>query len=140
MGKSRKTGSGDGLGISDIDLEKSTLALLAGFGLVAIVLFFYMFMRDKPGNVIGLSILLIILSSLMMLFFLLDKLRFCPTSITDKSSNLIAGLLFGAVFFIIVLTFTEWVEEAFDGFLIVVLTALTSFSVFLLLYSLLMED
>ena len=140
MGKSRKTGSGDGLGISDIDLEKSTLALLAGFGLVAIVLFFYMFMRDKPGNVIGLSILLIILSSLMMLFFLLDKLRFCPPSITDKSSNLIAGLLFGAVFFIIVLTFTEWVEEAFDGFLIVVLTALTSFSVFLLLYSLLMED
>lgn len=123
-----------------MDLQKSTLAMLAGFGLVAIVLFFYMFMRNKPDNVIGLSILLIILSSLMMLFFLLDKLRFCPPSITDKSSNLVAGLLFGAVFFIIVLTFTEWVEEAFDGFLIVVLTALTSFSVFLLFFSLFMED
>ncbi len=123
-----------------MDLQKSTLALLAGFGLVAIVSFFYMFMRDKPGTVIGISILLIILSTLMMLFLLLDKLRFCPASITDKNSNLVAGMLFALIFFFIILTFTEWVEDAFDGFLIVILTALTSFSVFLLLYSLLMED
>jgi hypothetical protein len=140
MGIPEKTCSGDRLGISDLDLQKSTLALLAGFGLVAVISFFYLFMRDKPGVVVGLSILLIILSSMMMLFFLLDKLRFCPASITDKSSNLIAGLLFGAIFFIIILSFTEWVEDAFDGFLIVVLTALTSFSVFLLFFSLFMED
>jgi len=128
------------LGISDIDLQKSTLALLAGFGIVAVFLFFYMFMRDKSATVIGISILLIILSTLMMLFLLMDKLRFCPPSITDKNSNLVAGMLFAVVFFVIILTFTEWVKDAFDGFLIVVLTALTSFSVFLLLYSLLMEE
>ena len=123
-----------------MDLQKSTLALLAGFGLVAIISFFYMFMRDKSGTVIAISIVLIILSTLMMLFLLLDKLRFCPPSITDKNSNLVAGMLFAVIFFLIILTFTELVEDAFDGFLIVVLTALTSFSVFLLLYSLLMED
>ena len=128
------------MGISDIDLQKSTLALLAGFGIVAVFLFFYMFMRDKSATVIGISILLIILSTLMMLFLLMDKLRFCPPSITDKNSNLVAGMLFAVVFFVIILTFTEWVKDAFDGFLIVVLTALTSFSVFLLLYSLLMEE
>ena len=128
------------MGISDMDFEKSTLALLAGFGLVAIFGFFYLFMRDKPGVVVGISIVLIILSTMMMLFLLLDKLKFCPPSITDRNSNLVAGMLFAVVFLVIVVSFTEVVKDAFDGFLIVVLTALTSFSVFLLLYSLLMED
>ena len=128
------------MGISDMDFEKSSLSLLAGFGIVAIIGFFYLFMRDKPSEVIYLSVLMVILSSFMMLFFLLDKLRFCPSFITDRNSNLIAGMFFSIIFLIIVVSFTEIVEELFDAVLIVILTALTSFSVFLLLYSLLMED
>ncbi len=123
-----------------MDLQKSSLALLAGFGLVAVACFFYLFMLDKSGAVIAVSIVTVILSTLMMLFLLLDKLRFCPPSITDRNSNLIAGMLFAFIFFLVIITFTRVVEDAFDGFLIVVLTALTSFSVFLLLFSLLMED
>ena len=131
---------GDKLGIGDLDFERSTLALLAGFGLVAIGGFFYLFMRDKSTEILIISVVLIILSALTMLFFLLDKLRFCPSSITDRNSNLVAGMLFSIVFLIIIISFTEIVKEVFDGVLILVLTALTAFSVFLLLYSLLMED
>jgi hydrogenase-4 membrane subunit HyfE len=128
------------LGIGDLDFEKSSLAFLGGFGLVAIALFFYLFMRDKPGVIMALAIVVIILSTLMMLFFLFDKLKFCPPSITDRNSNLVAGMLFAIIFGLIIVTFTEVVDEAFDGLLIMVLTALTSFSVFLLLFSLMMED
>jgi hypothetical protein len=128
------------MGISDMDLEKSFLALLAGFGLVAIVGFFYLFMRDKSGIVIAIAVIAIILSTMMILFYLFDKLKFCPAFITDRNSNLVAGMLFAVIFLLIIITFTEIVEDAFDGLLIMVLTALTSFSVFLLLYSLLMED
>ena len=128
------------MGIGDLDFERSTLALLAGFGLVAIVGFFYLFMHDKSGTVLAIAILVIVLSSLTMLFYLLDKLKFCPASISDRNSNLIAGMFFAIIFLVIIITFTEIVEDIFDGVLILVLTALTSFSVFLLLYSLLMED
>jgi NADH:ubiquinone oxidoreductase subunit 2 (subunit N) len=133
-------GQGDRLGIDDIDIEKSSLAFLGGFGLVGIVGFFYLFMRDKPTEVVAISILIIILSTLTMLFFLLDKLRFSPGFITDRNSNLIAGMLFCIIFLIILISFTEIVQDAFDGVLIVILTALTSFSVFLLLFSIAMED
>lgn len=123
-----------------MDFEKSSLAFLGGFGLVAIVLFFYLFMRDKPGEIVALAVAVIILSTLMMLFYLFDKLKFCPPAITDRNSNLVAGMLFAIIFGLIIITFTEVVDEAFDGLLIMVLTALTSFSVFLLLFSLMMED
>jgi hypothetical protein len=128
------------LGIRDMDLEKSSLALLAGFGLVAIIAFFYFFMRDKPGNIIGISVLVIVLSVLMMLFLLFDKLKFCPSFITDRNSNLIAGMFFAIVFFVLIMTFTEWVEDVFDSVLIIILTALTAFTSFLLLFSLAIED
>ena len=123
-----------------MDLEKSSLALLAGFGLVAIIGFFVLFMRDKSSLVLSLAILIVILSALTMLFYLLDKLRFCPAFITDRNSNLLAGMLFAITFLVIIFSFTELLEEAFDGILIVVLAALTFFSVFLLEYSLMMED
>lgn len=128
------------MAIGELDFEKSSLALLAGFGLVAIIGFFYLFMRDKSDMLLGLAILIIILSALTMLFYLLDKLRFCPAFITDRNSNLVAGMLFAITFLVIIVTFTEIVDEAFDGILIVVLAALTFFSVFLLEYSLMMED
>jgi hydrogenase-4 membrane subunit HyfE len=128
------------VGIGDLDFEKSSLSLLAGFGLVAIAGFFYLFMREKPGDVLAISVIAIILSTMMILFFLFDKLKFCPSFITDRNSNLVAGMLFAVIFLLLIVTFTEIVEEAFDGLLIMVLTALTSFSVFLLLFSLLMED
>lgn len=114
--------------------------MLAGFGLVAIGGFFYLFMRDKPSEIIAISIIAIFLSTLMILFYLFDKLRFCPGFITDKNSNLVAGMLFAIIFLLLIITFTEIVEEAFDGLLIMVLTVLTSFSVFLLLFSLMMDD
>jgi NADH:ubiquinone oxidoreductase subunit 2 (subunit N) len=123
-----------------MDLEKSSLALLAGFGLVAIIGFFVLFMRDKSNMVLSLAILIVILSAMTMLFYLLDKLRFCPAFITDKNSNLLAGMLFAITFLVIIFSFTELLDEAFDGILIVVLAALTFFSVFLLEYSLMMED
>jgi hypothetical protein len=123
-----------------MDFRKSTLALLAGFGFIAILYFFYMLMWGKSGTVIGISLLTIILSIMMMLFLLLDKLSFCPASITETNSNLVAGMLFAIVFFMIILTFTEFDVDAFDGLLIVVLTALTSFSSFSLFYSVFMED
>lgn len=128
------------MGIDDIEFEKSSLAFLGGFGLVAIGGFFYLFMRDKPTEVVAISIIVIILSTLTMLFFLLDKLRFTPSFITDRNSNLVAGMLFAIIFLIIIISFTEIVKDAFDGVLIVVLTALTSFSVFLLLFSIGMEE
>ncbi|MEE9150434.1 MAG: hypothetical protein V3U20_01205 [Thermoplasmata archaeon] len=128
------------MAISDMDFEKSSLAMLAGFGLVGIIGFFYLFMRDKSGEIVVISVVAIILSTLMILFYLFDKLKYCPGFITDRNSNLVAGMLFAVIFLLIIITFTEIVEEAFDGLLIMVLTALTSFSVFLLLYSLMMED
>jgi multidrug transporter EmrE-like cation transporter len=128
------------LGIKDMDFEKSSLALLAGFGVVAIIAFFYFFMRDKSSTMMILSLVVIVLSIIMMLFLLFDKLKFCPSFITDRNSNLIAGMVFALVFFIIIMTFTEWVKDAFDSFLIVILTALSAFTAFLLLFSLAMED
>lgn len=128
------------MALGDMDLEKSSLALLAGFGLVAIIGFFVLFMRDKSNMVLSLAILIVILSAMTMLFYLLDKLRFCPAFITDKNSNLLAGMLFAITFLVIIFSFTELLDEAFDGILIVVLAALTFFSVFLLEYSIMMED
>ncbi len=123
-----------------MDLQKSTLALLAGFGIVAIIGFFYLFMRDKSSDILMTSILLIILASLMMLFVVFDKLKFSPASITDRNSNLVAGLLFGVIFLVLLLTYTEVAEDVFDAVLVTILTALTAFTVFLLLFSLGMED
>jgi multidrug transporter EmrE-like cation transporter len=131
---------GDKLGLRDMNFEKSFLALLAGFGVVAILAFFYFFMRDKSTTMMGLSIIVIILSILMMLFLLFDKLKFSPSGITDKNSNLVAGMVFALVFFILIMTFTEWVKDIFDSVLIVILTALTACTSFLLLYSLGMDD
>ncbi|UCE38025.1 MAG: hypothetical protein JSW00_01935 [Thermoplasmata archaeon] len=128
------------MGITDLDFEKSSLSLLAGFGLVAIAGFFYLFLRDKPVEIVAIALVAIVLSTLMILFYLFDKLKFCPAFITDRNSNLVAGMLFAVIFLLIIVTFTEIVDEAFDGLLVMVLTALTSFSVFLLLYSLMMED
>lgn len=123
-----------------MDFEKSSLALLAGFGIVAIFGFFYLFMRDKPIEILMISILLIILSAMMMLFVVFDKLKFSPAFITDRNSNLIAGLLFGIIFLVLLMTYTEFAEEVFDAVLVTILTALTAFTVFLLLFSLAMED
>jgi len=131
---------GDKLGIGDMDFEKSSLALLAGFGLVAIFGFFYLFMRDKPTDIMMISIIAIVLAALMMLFVVFDKLKFSPSFITDRNSNLIAGMIFAIIFLMLVITFTELAKELFDAVLIVILTALTAFTAFLLLYSLGMED
>jgi hypothetical protein len=123
-----------------MDFEKSSLALLAGFGLVAIFGFFYLFMRDKPTDIMMISIIAIVLAALMMLFVVFDKLKFRPSFITDRNSNLIAGMIFAIIFLMLVITFTELAKEFFDAILIVILTALTAFTVFLLLFSLGMED
>jgi hypothetical protein len=42
--------------------------------------------------------------------------------------------------FVLILTFTEWTEDIFDAVLIFILTVLTAFTTFLLLFSLGMED
>ena len=128
------------MGISDLDLQKSTLALLAGIGIVAIFGFFYLFMRDKPSDVLMIAVLLIILATLMMLFVVFDKLKFSPTFITDKNSNLVAGMLLMFIIIVLILSFTDWVKDVFDSVLITILTALTAFTVFLFLFSLGMED
>ena len=128
------------MGISDLDLQKSTLALLAGVGIVAIFGFFYLFMRDKPGDILTISVLMIILAAMMMLFVVFDKLKFSPAFITDKNSNLVAGMLLMVILIFLILTFTEWAKDVFDAVLVVILTALTAFTVFLLLFSLGMED
>jgi lipopolysaccharide export LptBFGC system permease protein LptF len=77
----------------------------------------------------------------MMLFGVFDKLRFSPASITERNSNLVAGLLFGVIFLVLLMTYTEVAAgEVFDAILVTILTALTAFTVFLLLFSLGMED
>lgn len=129
------------MGISDLDLQKSTLALLAGVGIVAIFGFFYLFMRDKPSIIFLISIFMIILAALMMLFVVFDKLKFSPAFITDKNSNLVAGMLLMFIIIMLILTFTEWAkDDVFDAVLVSILTALTAFTSFLFLFSLGIED
>ena len=128
------------MGFDDIELEKSHMALLAGFGLFAIFGFFYFFMREKSGTIYLLAIITIILSTLMMFFLLLDKTKFAPAFITDANSNLIAGMFLFSVIFLVIISFTEITTDPFDGLRILILTALTATTIFLLMTSLLLDE
>jgi hypothetical protein len=123
-----------------MDIERSSLSLLAGVGIIAIIFFFVFFMANRPGEMIMWAIVLMILSAIMMLFYLFDKLKFAPMAITDTNSNLVAGMLLAIIAFIIIMLFTGLAKELIDALLIIIITVLTSFTTFLLLFSLFMEE
>jgi ABC-type transport system involved in cytochrome c biogenesis permease subunit len=133
------------MGITDMNLQKSTLALLSGVGFMAILVFLYfMIDAERPGDVWGMCIVAIILSGLMTLFYLFDDLRIKPAFITRRNSNFVAGMLWLLVMVIIVIGFSSFTApptyQIWDGFRIFILALLSAFSVFLLLYSMFTED
>lgn len=126
------------------NLQKSTLASLAGTGFPAIGVFMAFFMVGRPLEVWITAIAAIALCALMSLFYLLPDMKFGPSSITWGVANFIAGMLWFLSLVIIAVGFmwftTPPTYELWDGFRIFILSLLSAFSVFLLLYSLFLEE
>lgn len=116
------------------------MALLAGFGFFAMFGIFYFFLRDKETTVYVLAIGAIALATLMMFFFLLDKTKFAPDFITDANSNLIAGMFLFGIIFLNIISFTEFDTDPLDDAVILLLSLLTTSTIFLFMTSLLIDE
>ena len=131
--------------MADMNLQKSTLALLSGIGFMGIVVFLYfMYEANRPLDVWIMCIVALLLSAVMTVFYLQDDLRRKPAWASRRSSNFIAGMLWLLVMVIIVIGFSSFTtpptHQLWDGFRIFIITLLSAFSVFLLLYSMFTED
>jgi len=133
------------------DMDKGKLAIIGGFGLFAIGFFFYFFMtEDYYQDIYVLALMGIIFGVLMILFYLLDDLKFMfsfamgrddPEGFKDnlrKGTNALAGGMGMIVLGVNIIAFQNYGLD--KGLRILVISLLTIFSVFLLLYSLLVED
>ena len=137
----------DGLG----DMGRDVLAFIAGVGILGIVLFFWFFMRDSMyQNIYVVMVFVIILATLMVMFYLFDEIEkvYAWAMIKDETgmlkdklrrwTNLLSGMLLMGLVGINIIAFIEY--SFGHGFRILVITCLTSFSVFLFLFALFMEN
>ena len=138
----------DGLG----KVGKDILAFISGIGLFSIGLFFYFFMlEDAYEKIYLLCAIAIAFSALMVLFFLLDDLEavYAWAMMRDETgdfkeklrrwSNLVSGMFLMALVGIILVAFTSSAYSFDHGIRLLTITLLTSFSVFLFLFSLFMD-
>lgn len=135
------------------DLGKDVLAFIAGVGILGIVLFFYFFMMEETyENIYVMTLLVMIMAVLMVFFYVFDDLGFVFTwalmrdetgDFKDKLrrwSNLVSGMLLMGLVGINIIAFSSPDLTTDHGIRILIITCLTSFSVFLFLYSLFMES
>ncbi len=131
--------------------SKSTLATISGVGFMAIVLFFYFFMWEPSySEVYPTMFILIILSALTVVFYLLDDISFMYhfaltredpedfKSKVKKASNFMAGLMGMTLVGLNIIVYTQFGDKV--SIRILIITLLTLFSVFLLVYSMFMGE
>jgi len=124
----------------NIEFERSHMALLAGFGFIAMIGVFYFFLRDKESIVYVLAIAAISLASLMIFFYLFDKTKFAPEFITETNSNLVAGMFLSGIIFLNIISFTQIDTDPLDDAVILLLSLLTTSTIFLFMTSLLLDE
>jgi len=135
--------------ISEVD--RGTLAMLAGVGFVGMILFFYFFMTGAEYEVIyNWMVILIVFASLAPLMYLFDDLNAIfnwalskddPDEFKKKvrrGSNFMAGMLLMGLAGINLIAYTE--HGGHMALRLLVMTALALVSVFLLLYSMFMTE
>ncbi len=128
------------------EFDKSKLATVSGMGFVGLGAFFFLFVI-MPGNMllIGLAVPALIISALVAFFYLLDDLRIRPTSLTERSSRFMSGILIMILFILLfVPLIMNWPNtEDIDltiPFTLLPVIVLTNASVALFLYSMLWEE
>ncbi len=128
------------------EFDKSKLATVSGMGFVGLGAFFVLFVI-MPGNMllIGLAVPALIISALVAFFYLLDDLRIRPTSLTERSSRFMSGILVMILFILLFVPLimnwpnTEDIDLTIPLTLLPVIV-LTNASVALFLYSMLWEE
>lgn len=128
------------------EFDKSKLATVSGMGFVGLAAFFVLFVI-MPGNMllIGLAIPALIISALVAFFYLLDDLRIRPSSLTERSSRFMSGILIMILFILLFIPLimnwpnTEDIDLTIPLTLLPVIV-LTNASVALFLYSMLWEE
>ena len=126
------------------DFDRSKLAYVSGVGFMAIILFYVFFMGERSDVFIH-SLILLIMGALMVFCFLFDELWFMVNAAlksddaesyqtkVKRGSNFFSGILLMGIAGIILIIFMDY--GIMDGIHLMVLTFLSAFSVFLLLYS-----
>ena len=139
------------LDISDVD--RGSLAMLAGVGFVGTIMFFYFFFLETEFTQgYPLMTLLIVLGCLTPLFYLFQDLNFIfDFSLTrddadgfrtklQRASNFLAGMFLMGIVGMILIAYTHFDNGGSMALRMTVITLLTTCSVFLLLYSMFMEE
>ena len=132
-------------------IDKGVLAYISGAGFMSIGGFFVFFMwGSEYSKIYPMVFISIILSSLVVFFYLLDDLNFMynhalnaddPEETKTKikrGSNFISGNLLFLISILNIYTYREYTVDL--SLRVLIITLLTLFSVFLLLYSMFMAD
>ena len=135
----------------DEGLDKGMLAMVSGVGFTAIVLFFRFFMwGSEYSEIYTMMFILITLSALVVFFYLLDELNFMYNRIlgsddpdgmktnVKRGSNFISGIMLMTIAGLNIIGYTDYGNSL--SLRLFIMTLLTIFSVFLLLYSMFMSD
>ncbi|MFQ5909864.1 MAG: hypothetical protein ACE5IJ_03985 [Thermoplasmata archaeon] len=123
------------------EFDKSKLALLSGIGFVGLGMFFYFFVIEAWDTMrFILSLMALIVSALVALFYMLDDLRIRPGSMTERGAHFLAGIFLGVLVVLIVATAMVFKEDILKALPIFVIMILTNASVALFLYSMMWEE
>ncbi|MCK4717679.1 MAG: hypothetical protein KAT70_03330 [Thermoplasmata archaeon] len=138
----------------DIDIsemDRGSLAMLAGVGFIGIVMYFYFFLTGEGyEEIYPTMVILILFSSLSALFYLFEDLnamfnlalsRDDPDEFRTKvkrGSNFLAGMLLMGMVGMNLVVFTNYDSDM--ALRMIIITLLTLVSVFLLLYSMFMAE
>lgn len=140
--------------VVDIDIsemDRGSLAMLAGVGFIGIVMYFYFFLTGEGyEEIYPTMVILILFSSLSALFYLFEDLnamfnlalsRDDPDEFRTKvkrGSNFLAGMLLMGMVGMNLVVFTNYDSDM--ALRMIIITLLTLVSVFLLLYSMFMAE
>ncbi len=135
----------------DEGLDKGLLAYVSGIGFTAIVLFFWFFMRGPEyTDIYAMMFILVVLSALVVFFYLFDDLGFMynyilgtddPEGMKEKvkrGSNFISGIMMMTIAGLNIIGYSDYGNSL--SLRLFIITLLTIFSVFLLLYSMFISD
>jgi hypothetical protein len=123
------------------EFDKSKLALVSGIGFVALAIFFYFFVISEWDTTqFTLSLIGLIVSALVALFYLLDDLTIRPKNMTERGAHFLAGIFLGVLALLIIITAMVFQEDILKAFPVFIIMIITNASVALFLYSMMWEE
>ena len=137
------------------DVDKGVLSFLSGLGIIAILLFFYFFMKPEAySELYNLAFFIILVAAMMVVFYLLEDISFMynktlsqddPEAYRNnvkRGSNFISGMLLMLMIGMNIITYADYSDfgghSYSAGIRITIIAMLATASVYLVVYSMFM--